>query len=261
MRSRRGHQPWRRRVTAGVVVAGLALFGCGTGNGDDPQAPPPVEDGEGEDGAEDGDGQDGAGDGEQGPDDGTNGDGSAEPGDGADDVEAGDDPAAGDTEDPEPIADEGDTDPDEAEGESPGLGDDDEPLPQAVVDVRIGSHDAFDRVVFELESDGGTPGWFVEYDEPIAQGSGEEVEVEGGASLTVLITPVSLPPALPEDVRTWEGGPIEGPEGGVVQQVVGGSVFEGYHQFFIGVDQERPFAVERLEDPPRVVIDLFAEED
>ena len=41
---------------------------------------------------------------------------------------------------------------------------------------------------------------------------------------------------------------------------MGGPVYEGYPQFFIGVDQQRPFAVERLEDPPRVVIDLFAED-
>ncbi|MFP4310991.1 MAG: hypothetical protein ACLFS9_03300 [Nitriliruptoraceae bacterium] len=252
MRSRGGRRQWRQRMTAGVVVAGLALFGCGTEDGDDPEAPPPVEDGDGQDDAEDD---------QQGPDDGTNGDGTAEPDDGADEGEAGDDAAAGDTEDPEPIAEGGDTDPDEAEGESPGVDDDGGPLPQAVVDVRTASHDTFDRVVFELVSDGGTPGWFVEYDEPIAQGSGEEVEVEGGASLTVLINPVSLPPDLPDDVRTWEGDPIDGSEGGVVQQIVGGSVFEGYHQFFIGVDRERPFAVERLEDPPRVVIDLFAEED
>ena len=38
---------------------------------------------------------------------------------------------------------------------------------------------------------------------------------------------------------------------------MGGSVFEGYHQFFVGLDERRPFAVERLEDRPRVVIDIF----
>lgn len=40
---------------------------------------------------------------------------------------------------------------------------------------------------------------------------------------------------------------------------IGGTVFEGHHEFFVGLDQERPFVVERLDDPPRVVVDIFHE--
>jgi len=160
------------------------------------------------------------------PDEGANSDGSP-PDDDIDAPDNGDAPeddAGGDdADDLEPVADRGDTEPSEAEGESPGTDQDGDLLPQAVTDVRLASHDGFDRVVFELESDGGTPGWFIGYDEPTAQGSGNEVEVAGDASLTVLIDPVTLPPDLPDDVQTWEGD-LDGPKGGIVQQIVGGPV-------------------------------------
>lgn len=58
----------------------------------------------------------------------------------------------GGTGDVEPVGDGGDTDPDEAEGASPGTNEDGDPLPQAVTDVRVGTHDGFDRVMFGLES-------------------------------------------------------------------------------------------------------------
>jgi hypothetical protein len=44
-----------------------------------------------------------------------------------------------------------------------------------------------------------------------------------------------------------------------VQQIVGGTVHEGYHQVFIGIDERRPFAVERSEGPQRVVVDICRE--
>ncbi|MEX2548983.1 MAG: hypothetical protein WD638_02045 [Nitriliruptoraceae bacterium] len=178
---------------------------------------------------------------------------SADPDDlGTDDTAAGEDP-----ESVPPIAEDGDTEPKSAEGETAGVDEDDELRGQAVTDVRVATHDGFDRVVFELVSDGGTPGWFIEYGEPRAQGSGDLVEVAGGAVLTVMIRPVLLPPDLPDGIETWDASPLAGAEGGVVQEIVGGPIFEGDHQFFIGVDEERPFAVTRLSDPGRVVVDIF----
>ena len=48
-----------------------------------------------------------------------------------------------------------------------------------VTDVRVGGHEGFDRVVYELGGKG-TPGWRVEYvDQAVQDGSGKTIPVSG----------------------------------------------------------------------------------
>lgn len=166
--------------------------------------------------------------------------------------------ATEDGEDPadEPTADEGaaplegdpSTEPSQAEPDRGGT--------LAVTDVRVGAHDGFDRVVFEIAGEDGDVGWDVRYvDVPTSQGSGEEVAVAGNAYLSVSISGVALPPDLPPGVETFTDD-VEGPADGIVVEVVHDSIFEGYHLFFVGLDTEAPYVVERLDDPQRLVIDL-----
>ena len=128
--------------------------------------------------------------------------------------------------------------------------------PLSVRDVRVGHHDGYDRVVFELAGrEPGQAGWRIEYvDEPSQQGSGNPVEVGGAAALSVLVLGTGYPmdtgveepaadPALPGDLE-------------VVEDVVLGSVFEGQYEAFIGTASRQPFRVFRLSDPERVVIDV-----
>lgn len=174
----------------------------------------------------------------------------AEPGDVADDP---DDPA-----EDEDVADEPEGEVAMLDGEvSTGTSEDDgDGTVLAVTDVRVGTHDGFDRIVFDIEGDG-LAGWNVRYeDEPTSQGSGRAIEVEGDTALAVAIHSVALPPELPEDVEHWDEGPFAGPDGGVVLEVVSDTIFEGYHTFAIGMTDELPFLVERLEDPQRIVIDV-----
>jgi hypothetical protein len=135
---------------------------------------------------------------------------------------------------------------------------DEERAPQVVVtDVRVGSHEGFDRVVFEIGGEG-QAGWFIQYDDdPRSDGSGEAVDVAGDAALRVVLTNIAMPHAedAPEGVTQWEGD-VEGPPGGVITEVVDDLMFEGNHTFFVGLDQERPYRVERLSNPQRVVIDI-----
>jgi hypothetical protein len=131
-----------------------------------------------------------------------------------------------------------------------------------VTDVRVGSHDGFDRVVFEIGGEG-QAGWFTGYDDdPRSDGSGEPVEVAGDAALRVALTNIAPPHAedQPEGVTRWEGD-VAGPAGGVITEVVDDLIFEGNHAFFIGLDQERPYLITRLQDPQRVVIDIVTEAD
>jgi len=126
----------------------------------------------------------------------------------------------------------------------------------AVTEVRVATHDGFDRVVFGIDGDGGTVGWDVRYvDVPTSQGSGYEADVDGAAYLAVSISGVAIPPDLPPDIEVFTDE-VDGPVGATIVEVVHDSIYEGYHLFFVGLDAEVPFVVALLDGPPRLVIDL-----
>jgi hypothetical protein len=125
----------------------------------------------------------------------------------------------------------------------------------AVTEVRVAAHDGFDRVVLEIAGDG-EAGWWVSYvDAARTAGKGDTVPLEGDAVLSVAIQGATLPPELSDDVEPWIQQRTRGP-GARVLEVAGDTVFEGVHGIFIGLDRERPFVVERLDDPQRVVVDV-----
>jgi len=120
-----------------------------------------------------------------------------------------------------------------------------------LVDVRVGDHDGFDRVVLEL-SGTATPGWGVAWsDEAVADGSGDVVPLEGDHVLTISASGTAMP-----EPGSFEVPARLGPAGAVAEVQVNGW-FEGYTQVFAGVEgDERPFRVFTLTDPPRLVVDI-----
>lgn len=123
----------------------------------------------------------------------------------------------------------------------------------AVVDVRVATHDGFDRVTFETEGDG-QPGWFVRYEEdPRSDGSGDPIAFDGEAALLVVVSGVPLPPDTDADTFLDD---VEGPAGSIVEEVVNDSIFEGQHTFVVGLGERVPYRIGRLSDPGRIVIDL-----
>ncbi|MBA5847029.1 AMIN-like domain-containing (lipo)protein [Gordonia amicalis] len=125
-----------------------------------------------------------------------------------------------------------------------------------VTDIRIGAHDGFDRVVYEL---GGTglPGWRVSYvDDAVQDGSGFPVDVAGNAILEVRITGSAYP--FDSGVEPYDGpDPVRAQPGGSVVEVRSALVFEGVTQSFVGVSEPgRPFSVDVLTNPTRLVIDV-----
>jgi hypothetical protein len=124
-----------------------------------------------------------------------------------------------------------------------------------VTDIRVGRHDGFDRVVFEVDGTG-TPGWDVRYvDEATSQGSGEPVDVDGEAILQVTLTGVGYP----DDTGVDEyAGPhrLSIPETETVTEVVLDSTFEGQTVAFVGTSSQAPFRVYLLEGPTRVVLEV-----
>jgi len=123
------------------------------------------------------------------------------------------------------------------------------------VGLRFGVHEGFDRIVLDLVGEG-TPGWRGEYiDDPTQQAAGEPVYLLGKAYLLVMVHGVAYP--------TEEGAqPFEGPNriipdnGGVVEEVRYGSMFEGQVEIWVGMASDEPFRVFGLADPTRVVIDV-----
>jgi hypothetical protein len=154
----------------------------------------------------------------------------------------------------------------EAEGEGDGV----EPFPAdvrpdeqaasdgaavTVSDIRVGRHDGFDRVVFEVGGEG-TPGWDVRYvDAPVEEGSGNPVDVAGSATLQVLITGAGYP--YDTGVEEFSSSaPVTGADTVSVSEVLFRATFEGTTQAFVGTTGEAPFRVYLLEGPTRLVVEV-----
>lgn len=119
-----------------------------------------------------------------------------------------------------------------------------------VKNVRLGSHNGFDRVVFDLEGEG-EPGWWIDYAEtPTHQASGKAVNYHGSVALNVNIDGTTF---VGEDpiAKTYPGT-------GNVTEVIGVGLFEGRTQYIIGLKSGRtPYSVQTLENPKRLVIDIL----
>jgi hypothetical protein len=124
-----------------------------------------------------------------------------------------------------------------------------------LTDLRIGDHDGFVRVVFDLTG-AGTPMYIVGYESPPFSGaSGEPVPVGGTAFLAV-----HLSPALRYDVDTmvptYTGDLVLVPGLDPIEQIVFVDDFEAAMYWVIGLSAQRPFTVEVMQDPVRLVIDI-----
>ena len=124
-----------------------------------------------------------------------------------------------------------------------------------VSDIRIGRHDGFDRVVFEVGGTG-APGWDVRYvDQASSQGSGEAIEVAGEEVLQVTLTGVGYP--YDTGIEEWSGpDPLSVPDTETVTELVWDATFEGTSVAFIGTTARAPFRVYLLEGPARVVVEV-----
>lgn len=119
--------------------------------------------------------------------------------------------------------------------------------------VRVAGHEGWDRVVVEYDSDADLE-WFSFFgDEAIQDGSGRPLDIPGKRFLTLSISGVTYPedPSQAADLSVPNLGGAK-----VVQGVHVEHAFEGMHQVHIGLDKDRPYRVQVLESPKRVVIDV-----
>lgn len=121
--------------------------------------------------------------------------------------------------------------------------------------VRVGSHEGYERVVFDFEGTG-TPGWRVEYvDEAVEDPKGDVVDVAGDYTLQVIATGVRYPEGEDETGRIAQGT-YDADDADLVEEVRVTGIFEGQNQAFIGLDEKAPFRAFTLSDPARLVVDV-----
>lgn len=125
--------------------------------------------------------------------------------------------------------------------------------PPIVTGVRHGGHRGFDRVVIDL--DGVVPGYAVRWvDQVVQDGSGEPIDVEGGAFLQVTLRPAHAHTS--EGEPTWTGGPVFRVGLPNVRGIVRNGDFEGVVSVAITLDHRAGFRVLEQRNPSRLVIDV-----
>lgn len=128
-----------------------------------------------------------------------------------------------------------------------------------LVEIRVARHDGFERIVFEFEGDD-PPGYRVGYLEPPVREdfSGNPVELAGGAFLEVRVVPGAGFDPMSDDARQTYTGPLRfSPDGTeLIEELVRIGDFEAHLTWVVGLSGRVPFAVETLEDPIRLVVDV-----
>lgn len=125
----------------------------------------------------------------------------------------------------------------------------------AIEDVRVGSHDGYDRIVIQLSGEDGA-GWHVGYkDTPTEQGSGLPIAYPGDNALVVYVHGTGYPFEL--GVEDLTVGTLKPEKTKAVDQLKGAGMFEGTTEYVVSINGERrPFRVFHLKDPQRIVIDI-----
>ena len=121
-------------------------------------------------------------------------------------------------------------------------------------DVRVGTHDGYDRLVIEFTV--GTPALTLQEDEPPYEqdASGLPLDVEGARVLRLTLPNGT---AAGESEQPTYDGPLNfDPSFPVLVDVVHGGDFEAQTTWFIGLAKESCLRVTLLTDPDRIVIDV-----
>lgn len=118
--------------------------------------------------------------------------------------------------------------------------------------------EATDRLVFEFGADTGDLSYEVEYTDTLVDTAGTAVEVEGDAMLAVRMTPASTVDLTgAEAAPTYTGPDRFSPDtASAVTELALAEDFEAAMTWAVGVDQQRPFRVQVMENPLRLVVDV-----
>lgn len=123
-----------------------------------------------------------------------------------------------------------------------------------ITDIRVGTHDGYDRVVFEF--DNGIPEFMLDEATPplLQDPSGLEMEVDGTAFLRLVMhggTAVS-----PDGVQTYTGPTEFTPDFLRLAELESAGDFEAVSSWYMGLSEASCVRVLTLTTPSRLVIDI-----
>jgi hypothetical protein len=122
-----------------------------------------------------------------------------------------------------------------------------------VVDLRVGAHRNFDRVVIDL--DGKVPGYDVRYVRHLSyDGSGNRVPLKGKKFIAIALTPAKAHNARGRSV--YSGPRLQQYHFDTLRGVALTGDFEGVVSFGLSLSHRADFRVTVLHAPNRIVIDL-----
>ncbi len=128
--------------------------------------------------------------------------------------------------------------------------------PSRLVDARVVAQEGFDRVVFELLGD--RPTVEVAYlEEPVPATTDGTLVPADAVVLSVRLSPVQDRLVIDGDeVPTYRGLDRISGDGAPVEALVRGGSDDDSVTWLIVLDEQRPFLVDTLDDPNRVIIDV-----
>ncbi len=123
-----------------------------------------------------------------------------------------------------------------------------------ILDVRVGEHPGYDRVVFEFQQ--GTPELTLDRANPpfARDGSGLPLAVEGESFLRLTMRGGSK--QTDAGTSSYDGPTEFDPGFSTLVELVEGGDFERQSTWYLGLASEACVRVLLLDDPPRVVIDV-----
>ena len=123
-----------------------------------------------------------------------------------------------------------------------------------IVDVRTGSHDGYDRVVFEFEQ--GTPELTLDRATPpfTHDASGEPIAVDGTSFLRLSMRGGTK--QTDDGTSSYDGPTDFDPVLPALVDLVEGGDFERQSTWYLGLPADACVRVTLLDDPPRVAIDV-----
>lgn len=123
-----------------------------------------------------------------------------------------------------------------------------------IVDVRVGTHDGYDRVVFEFDQ--GTPELTLDRAEPpfTQDGSGLPLEVDGSSFLGLVMRGGTK--QTDAGTSSYDGSTDIAAGLPALVHLVEAGDFERQSTWFLGLSAESCVRVLLLDGPPRLVIDL-----
>ncbi|WP_342319082.1 AMIN-like domain-containing (lipo)protein [Corynebacterium mayonis] len=128
-----------------------------------------------------------------------------------------------------------------------------EPAELVATGVRVGSHKRFDRVVVDLEGEG-SPGWYITYvSVPKQETSGTPLKVNGSAYLNI-----NVDGTVPFFEAGREAATVNLADSSAnILDVVNAGTFGGRTQVVVGLRAAKPYSVQVLENPKRLVVDIL----